>query len=77
MFRAFSPVNIPEGLSRTSPDAEEYQQTLCISVMCAESGLYSFSPAQSRRISAVRLPRGAGAIRQFPLGEHQDVNYRN
>ncbi|MCU6701754.1 linear amide C-N hydrolase [Muriventricola aceti] len=77
MFRAFSPVNIPEGLSRTSPDAEEYQQTLCISVMCAESGIYYFSPAQNRRISAVRLPRGTGAIRQFPLGEHQDVNYRN
>lgn len=54
MFRAFAPVEIPEGLVRGGPGLEESQQTLCLSAMCGESGTYYFSPASDRRISAVR-----------------------
>ena len=56
MFRAFAPVDIPEGLAKADPNYDVYEQTLCTSVMCAESGVYYFAPAQNRRISAVRLP---------------------
>ncbi|MCI9120036.1 MAG: linear amide C-N hydrolase [Oscillibacter sp.] len=74
MFRAFAPVDIPEGLAKGGP--EDYEQTLCTSVMCAESGMYYFAPAQNRRISAVRLAEG-GEMLAFPLGRTQDVDYRN
>ncbi|MGI6180724.1 MAG: choloylglycine hydrolase family protein [Agathobaculum sp.] len=79
MFRAFAPVDIPEGLARADPDYEAYEQTLCTAVMCAESGVYYFAPAQNRRISAVRLPSAEQGtdIRYFALGEAQDVDYRN
>lgn len=77
MFRALAPVVIPEGLDRRSPDHREYQQTLCISVMCAESGVYYFASAQNRRISAVRPVEGSGAAQHFSLGERQDIDYRN
>ena len=56
MFRAFAPVDIPEGLAKADPDYDVYEQTLCTSVMCAESGVYYFAPARNRRISAIRLP---------------------
>lgn len=77
MFRAFATVDIPEGLAKTDPDYEVYEQTLCTSVMCAESGVYYFSPAQNRRISAVHLPRGGAETQYFDLGDTQDVDYRN
>lgn len=77
MFRAFAPVEIPEGLARADAGYDAYEQTLCVSVMCAESGVYYFAPAQNRRISAVRpLPEGSRA-QSFVLGETQDVDYRN
>lgn len=79
MFRAFAPVDIPEGLVRADSDRAAYEQTLCTCVMCAESGVYYFAPAQNRRISAVR-PLGAeqeAEIRCFDLGDAQDIDYRN
>nr|WP_325213351.1 linear amide C-N hydrolase [uncultured Oscillibacter sp.] len=77
MFRAFAPVDIPEGLVRADPDYPVYEQTLCTSVMCAESGVYYFAPAWNRRISAVRLPAPGSETRHFGLGDGQDVDYRN
>lgn len=75
MFRSLAPVAIPEGLARDGTGASH--QTLCISVLCAESGTYYFAPAENRRISAVRQLRQPGELRQFHLGERQDVAYRN
>lgn len=77
MFRAFAPVDIPEGLAMAGPDGEEYNQTLCTSVMCAESGVYYFAPAWNRRISAVRLPEKGQETQYFTLGDSQDIDYRN
>ena len=69
MFRTFAMVDIPEGLAKGDPDYEVYEQTLCTSVLCAESGLYYFAPAQNRRISAVRLLEAGAEARHFPLGD--------
>ena len=77
MFRAFAPVDIPEGLAKAGPDGEEYEQTLCTSVMCAESGVYYFAPAWNRRISAIRLSSQEPEMRCFSLGGAQDIDYRN
>lgn len=77
MFRAFAMVDIPEGLAKGDPDHEVYEQTLCTSVLCAESGLYYFAPAQNRRISAVRLLEAGAKVQHFPLGDTQDILYRN
>lgn len=77
MFRAFVPVDIPEGLAKAGPECEAYEQTLCTSVMCAESGVYYFTPAWNRRISAVRLPERRGEIQYFDLGNGQDIDWRN
>ena len=77
MFRAFAPVDIPEGLAKADPDYDVYEQTLCTSVMCAESGVYYFAPAQNRRISAVRLPAQGNEMRYFDLGDCQDIDWRN
>lgn len=77
MFRAFAPVDIPEGPSAADSGRGVYNQTLCISVMCAESGVYYFSPAWNRRISAVRLTHMGRETRYFDLGNSQDVDYRN
>ncbi|MCI8910124.1 MAG: linear amide C-N hydrolase [Oscillibacter sp.] len=77
MFRAFAPVDIPEGLAKGDPEDGAYEQTLCTSVMCAESGVYYFASAQNRRISAVR-PLGPGRnVRYFDLGDLQDIDWRN
>ena len=77
MFRTFAMVDIPEGLAKGDPDHEVYEQTLCTSVLCAESGLYYFAPAQNRRISAVRLLEAGAKVQHFPLGDTQDILYRN
>ena len=77
MFRAFAPVDIPEGLAKAGPDHDVYEQTLCTSVMCAESGVYYFAPAWNRRISAVRLPAQGNEIQYFDLGDCQDIDWRN
>lgn len=77
MFRAFAPVDIPEGLAKADPDYDAYEQTLCTSVMCAESGVYYFAPAQNRRISAVRLPERRNGAQYFDLGDSQDIDWRN
>ena len=77
MFRAFAPVDIPEGLAKADPDYAVYEQTLCTSVMCAESGFYYFAPAQNRRISAIRPSVKDREIRYFDLGDKQDIDYRN
>lgn len=77
MFRAFAPVDIPEGLARSDAGDAGYQQTLCISAMCAESGMYYFAPAWNRRISAVRLLHRGTQMQTYDLGSIQDVDYRN
>lgn len=78
MFRAFAPVDIPEGLAKADPNYEAYEQTLCTNVMCAESGIYYFAPAWNRRISAVRpLEKGRTGLQTFDLGQAQDVDYWN
>ncbi len=77
MFRAFAPVDIPEGLAKADPNYDVYEQTLCTSVMCAESGVYYFAPAQNRRISAVRLPAQGREMEYFDLGDGQDIDWRN
>ena len=68
---------IPEGLAKADPDYDVYEQTLCTSVMCAESGVYYFAPAQNRCISAVRLPTQGTEIQYFHLGDGQDIDWRN
>ena len=77
MFRAFALVDIPEGLAKADPDYEVYEQTLCTSVMCAESGVYYFAPAWNRRISAIRLPAQGSEMQYFDLGNGQDIDWRN
>lgn len=84
MFHQFSAVNIPEGIvgrPEGSPPEQtlSYDQTLCTSAMCAESGTYYFSTCHSRRISAVRLLglEGNPDIRYFELPDRQDIAYLN
>lgn len=77
MFRALAPVDIPEGLARADAGNAGYQQTLCTSAMCAESGMYYFAPAWNRRISAVRLLHRGTQMQTYDLGSIQDVDYRN
>ena len=77
MFRAFAPVDIPEGLAKAGPGYKVYEQTLCTCVMCAESGIYYFAPAWNRRVSAVRLLKEGREVQHFELGDAQDIDYRN
>ena len=77
MLRAFAPVDIPEGLAKADPDYPVYEQTLCTCAMCAESGVYYFTPAWNRRVSAVRPVGNGGSIQYFSLGTAQDIDYRN
>ncbi len=77
MFRAFAPVDIPEGLVKADPAHPVYEQTLCTSVMCAESGVYYFAPAWNRRISAIRPLEHSQEIQYFSLGNIQDIDYKN
>ena len=84
MFNQFSAVNIPEGIvmrEKNGDDKKEvtYDQTLCISVMCAESRTYYFSTCRSRRISALRLTGMAGKedIAYFEFPEKEDIMYMN
>ena len=77
MFHNFAPVDIPEGILRAGPDRPAYEQSLCTSVMCAESRTYYFATPTNRRIRAVRLERALknGEELQFDLGEQQDILY--
>ena len=56
-----------------------YDQTLCISAMCAESGTYYFSTCKSRRISAVRLGGllGNTDMVYYDLPQKEDIAYLN
>lgn len=79
MFQLFSSVDTPEGILRSEDQAKGYEMTLCISVMCAESGTYYFSMRENRRICAVRLDgkmEGQG-ICCYELPRRQDVDYWN
>ena len=76
MFRAFAPVDIPEGLVKDDSECGAYEQTLCTCVMCAESGVYYFAPSWNRRISAIHLP-DSREIQYFDLGDCQDIDYKN
>ena len=64
-------------LAKADPDYDVYEQTLCTSVMCAESGVYYFAPAWNRRISAIRLPAQGSEMQYFDLGNGQDIDWRN
>lgn len=79
MFHVFSAVDIPEGILKSAREEKGYEKTLCISVMCAESGTYYFSLAENRRICALRLGRESegGEIRYFDLPGKQDIDYLN
>ena len=79
MFQIFSSVDTPEGILRSEDKEKGYEMTLCISVMCAESGTYYFSVRENRRICAVRLNgklEGQG-ICCYELPRRQDVDYWN
>ena len=57
MFHAFAPVDIPEGLLSAAGEEERYEQSLCTSVLCAESRTYYFTTPTNRRIRALCLDR--------------------
>ncbi len=79
MFQIFSSVDTPEGILRSEDKEKGYEMTLCISVMCAESGTYYFSVRENRRICAVQLNgklEGQG-ICCYELPRRQDVDYWN
>ena len=85
MFHQFSSVNIPEGIVFRPEDEvsqspnQSYYQTLCTSIMCAESGTYYFSTCKNRRINAIRLLglEGNPEIKYFELPEKEDIVYLN
>ena len=85
MFHQFSSVNIPEGIVFRPEDEvsqspnQSYDQTLCTSIMCAESGTYYFSTCKNRRINAIRLLglEGNPEIKYFELPEKEDIVYLN
>lgn len=82
MFNAFAPVTIPDGMLKESPDHEQYEMSLCTTVMCLDSRIYYFSPFSDRRISALDVPKylagmekGASAVVEIP--RTQDISYLN
>ena len=77
MFKAFAPVDIPQGLIKAHPDYEAYEMTLCMTAMCAESRTYYYTPAENRRIKAVRLMDKIDAeeMLTFDIGETEDILY--
>lgn len=79
MFRNFAAVDIPEGILKEHEDYEVYEQTLCISAMCAESLTYYFATSSNRRISAISLEKEKNntRIKFFDLQEKQDILYLN
>ena len=79
MFHNFAPVDTPEGILKADPRHDVYEQTLCISVMCAESLTYYYSVCTNRRICAVCLDREKdnAEIKHFDLQEEQDICYIN
>lgn len=79
MFHNFASVDIPEGILKAHSGHDIYEQTLCISAMCAESRTYYFSTASNRRISAVRLEKEKinREVKYYDLQENQDISYLN
>ncbi len=79
MFHNFSTVDIPDGILREDAESENYEQTLCTSVMCAETLTYYFSTAASRRIYALCLGKETGNrnLKFFGLPQRQDICYMN
>lgn len=81
MYDIFSTVHVPAGMLRSSADSQDYEATLCTSVMCAESRTYYFSPAEDRRISAYRLDRALEAMPEgtfvscYDIPDREDVDY--
>ncbi|MDO4438773.1 MAG: linear amide C-N hydrolase [Eubacteriales bacterium] len=77
MFKAFAPVDIPQGLIKAHPDHEAYEMTLCMTAMCAESKTYYYTPAENRRIKAIRLEEkmNTDKILTFDIGETEDILY--
>lgn len=79
MFHNFATVDVPKGIIKAGDGSDNYEQTLCIAAMCAESRIYYFSTAENRRISAVRLEAELNnkQISYFDLPMQQDVAYLN
>lgn len=79
MFHCLAPVDIPAGIVCGEKDSEDYEMTLCSTVMCGESRTYYFSVAENRRICAVRLERELDnkEIRYFKLPQKQDIDFLN
>lgn len=77
MIEGFSVVTLPEGLLKKSIAVNQYEQTLCKSIMCAESATYYFSTAKNHRIRALCLNKIAPTsnIRYFPIREQEDILY--
>lgn len=80
MYHNFAVVDIPEGLLRESSDNDHYEQSLCITVMCSESGNYYFSPYTDRRINCVNVHNALKSVNgsdisYIEIPKTQDVNY--
>lgn len=78
MFHNFAVVTIPEGMIK-SAEENDYEQTLCISVMCSESLTYYFALSNNRRIHAIHLDHALDTkqIRYINLPESQDIAHLN
>ena len=80
MFHNFAVVDIPEGLLRESSDSDHYELSLCITVMCSESGNYYFSPYTDRRINCVNVHNALDSVNgteisYIEIPTEQDINY--
>lgn len=79
MFHLFAAVDIPEGIVRGGQGENDYEQTLCTSVMCSESRTYYFATSKNRRISAIRIGREDGnpEIAYYELPQGEDIAWVN
>ena len=79
LFNAFSVVTIPDGLLRQSVESEEYEMTLCTSVMSSQSLTYYFSPTSNRRVSSYYLPLALSKLDEtrvayYEIPESEDIS---
>lgn len=72
MFHAFAVVDIPEGIVRGGRE-EEYEQTLCTSIMCCESRTYYFATSKNRRISAFKIDGKEKELTYYDLPKQEDI----
>ena len=66
------------GAGRAAGEEERYEQSLCTSVLCAESRTYYFTTPTNRRIRALCLDRETACEPRYcDLEERQDVQFLN